>query len=155
MAGTHFLIGIGIQIGKIGSKKGPEFGIPPEFPEFRSDFPTKVPKHFAYIQYGCWMQSEASCSLNHDITTTSLGLRLTPQNPKSAPHLHRHISVRANSYGHSHYFNVLKHFVYIQYGCGVLSEACCSLNHDITSSLRLRLRSTPPKKETNSPPAQA
>ena len=41
MAGTHFLIGIGNQIGKIGSKKGPEFGIPPEFPEFRSDFPTK------------------------------------------------------------------------------------------------------------------
>jgi len=43
MAGTHFLIGIGNQIGKIGSKKGPEFGIPPEFPEFRSDFPTKLP----------------------------------------------------------------------------------------------------------------
>ncbi len=42
MAGTHFLIRIGNQIGKIGSKKGPEFGIPPEFAEFRSDFPTKV-----------------------------------------------------------------------------------------------------------------
>ncbi len=42
MVGTHFLIGIGNQIGKIGSKKGPEFGIPREFPEFRSDFPTKL-----------------------------------------------------------------------------------------------------------------
>ena len=28
MAGTHFSIGIGNQIGKIGSKKGPESGIP-------------------------------------------------------------------------------------------------------------------------------
>ena len=42
MAGTHFLIGIGNQNGKIGSKKGPEFGIPAELPEFRSDFPTKA-----------------------------------------------------------------------------------------------------------------
>ncbi len=42
MAGTHFLIGIRNQNGKIGSKKGPEFGIPLEFAEFRSDFPTKM-----------------------------------------------------------------------------------------------------------------
>jgi hypothetical protein len=28
MAGTHFLMGIGNQNGKIGSKKGPESGIP-------------------------------------------------------------------------------------------------------------------------------
>ncbi len=45
MAGTHFLIGIGNQNGKIGSKKGPEFGIPAELPGFRSDFPTKKLPH--------------------------------------------------------------------------------------------------------------
>ena len=56
----------------------------------------KVPKHFAYIQSGCGIQSEASCSLNHDITT-SLGLRSSPKKTKSAPHLHRLISVRVNS----------------------------------------------------------
>jgi hypothetical protein len=33
-----------------------------------------VPKHFVYIQYGCGMQSEASCSLNHDITTLGAAL---------------------------------------------------------------------------------
>ncbi len=35
MAGTHIPIGIGKQIGKMGSKKGPESGIP-------LDFPTKI-----------------------------------------------------------------------------------------------------------------
>ena len=85
----------------------------------------KVPKHFAYIQYGCGIQSEASCRLNHDITTTtSLRLRCTPSNPKSAPHLHRPNSVRVDSYAHSHHPKLPKHCVYIQYGCGMQSGAC-------------------------------
>jgi hypothetical protein len=42
MAGTHFLIGIGNQNGKIGSKKGPESGIPRNSGGIPADFPTKV-----------------------------------------------------------------------------------------------------------------
>ncbi len=42
MAGTHFPIGIGNQIGKIGSKKGPESGILRNSVVFRPEFPTKV-----------------------------------------------------------------------------------------------------------------
>ncbi len=41
MAGTHFLIGIGNQIGKIGSKKGPESGIPAEFRRISGGFPNQ------------------------------------------------------------------------------------------------------------------
>ena len=37
----------------------------------------KMLKHIVYIQYGFGMQSEASCSLNHD-TTTSFRLSHTP-----------------------------------------------------------------------------
>ncbi len=40
MAGTHFLIGIGNQNGKIGSKKGPESGIPRNSGGIPADFPT-------------------------------------------------------------------------------------------------------------------
>ncbi len=32
---------------------------------------------------------------------------------------------------------VLKHFAYIQYGCGMPSMGVCSLNHDTTTSYRL------------------
>ena len=106
-------------------------------------------KHFVYIQYGCGMQSEAFCSLNHDFTT-SLRLRFTPQKTKSAPHLHRDNSVRVDPYAHSHHLKIPKHFVYIQYECGIQSEACCtSLNHDITTSLWLW--STPPPQKKTTP----
>ena len=108
----------------------------------------KVPKHFAYIQYGCGIQSEACCSLDHDITT-SLGLRSTPKKTRSAPHLHRDISVRVDPYAHSHHIKVPKHFAYIQYGCGVQSKACCSLNHDITTSLGLRSTLKSPKSTSS------
>jgi hypothetical protein len=88
----------------------------------------KVPKHFVHIQYGCGVQSEASCSLNHDITT-SLGLRSTLLKDQTfAPHLPRCKSVRVDPYGHSHHTKLPTHFVYIQYGCPMQSEASSSLN---------------------------
>ncbi len=34
---------------------------------------------------------------------------------------------------------VLKHFIYIQYGCGMQSAVVYSLNHDPTTSFGLRL----------------
>ena len=56
-------------------------------------------------------------------------------------------------YDRSHHINEPKHFVYIQHGCGMQSEASCSLNHDITTSLGLR--STQKKHKIRPPPAQA
>jgi hypothetical protein len=163
----------------------------------------KVPQHFVYIQYGCGIQSEASCSLYHYITTlhgltglppkpkihprpaeayhskggpirpstayqgraktlctydrcgmhseaccslnnditTSHGLRSTPKTPKSTCDLQRGIMVRVVPYAHTQHIKVPRHFVYIQYGFGIQSEACCSLNNYITTSHGLR--STP------------
>ena len=48
--------------------------------------------------------------------------------------LHRGNSVRAHPYAHPQHINVIKHFVYI---CGMDSKWVWSLNHDITTSLRL------------------
>ncbi len=99
----------------------------------------KVLKDFFYISYGCEMISTGGWSLNHDITT-SLRLRSAPISQKSTPILHRH-SVRMYPYAHSKHIKVLKHFLYIQYRCGMHSMGGLSLNHDITTSLKLR--STP------------
>ena len=40
-------------------------------------------------------------------------------------------------YAHPQHLKLLKHFVYIQYGCGMQSMGVCSLNHDTTTSYRL------------------
>jgi len=41
-------------------------------------------------------------------------------------------------HAHSQHIKVFKHFVYIQYGCGMPSTlGVCSLNHDTTTSYRL------------------
>ncbi len=90
-------------------------------------------KHFAYIQYVCGIPSEASCGLNHD-TPASFGFGHTPIFQNLAPTPHRYYSVRVNPHAHSQHIKVLKHIVYIQYGCGMQSEASCSLNHDTPAS---------------------
>ena len=57
----------------------------------------------------------------------------TPIFLKSSPNLHRHSRVlRAHTYAHPQHIKVLKHFVYIWYGCGMQSEADCSLNNETT-----------------------
>jgi len=95
------------------------------------------------------MHSKQVWSLNHEITTS---LKLCPNpNPiflNSTPDLPRHNSVRADPYAHPQHIKVLKHFVYIWHGCGMDSKWVWSLNHEITTSLRLRptpifLNSTP------------
>ena len=45
-----------------------------------------------------------------------------PNFPKILPHLHRHHSVRVHPYAHPWLTKVLKHFVYIWYGCGMDSK---------------------------------
>jgi len=95
----------------------------------------KVLKHCLYTWYGCGMQSTGVWSINHDITT-SLGLSPAPIFHKSTPDLHRRNSVRVYPYAHPQHIKVLKHFVYIQYGCGMQSMGVWSLNHhDIATCL--------------------
>jgi hypothetical protein len=98
----------------------------------------KVLKHFIYIQYGCGMQSVGVYCLNHD-TTTSFGLCFTPIFQNLAPTVHRYNSVRVHPVGYPQHMKVLKHFIHIQYGCGIQSVGVYSLNHDTTSSLGLHL----------------
>jgi len=100
------------------------------------------------------MHSKQVWSLNHDITT-SLGLGLSSIFLKSTPDLHRRNSVRAHPYAHPQQIKVLKHCVYIWHGCGMDSKWVWSLNHDITTSLRLCptpifLNSTPDLHRRNS-----
>ncbi len=60
-----------------------------------------------------------------------------PNYPKIHPHLHKYSSVRVHPYLHPQHIKVLNHFVYIWYGCGMPSEAVCSLNHDTTTTFGL------------------
>jgi hypothetical protein len=62
-----------------------------------------------------------------------------PNFPKFGPHLHRYNSVRVHPYAHPKHMKVLKHFLYIQYICGMQSVAVDSLNHDTTMSFGLHL----------------
>jgi hypothetical protein len=101
--------------------------------------------------HAIWMwdiQTEDCCSLNNFITL-SHGLRSTPKTPKSTPDLQRGITVRMAPYAHTQHIKVPKHFVYIQYGCGIQSEACCSLNHDRTTSHGLSSTPIIPKSTPN------
>jgi hypothetical protein len=74
-------------------------------------------------------------------------LAIAPIFLKIYPHLYGHKSVRVHPYAHPQHLKVLKHFVYIQYGCGMQSMGVCSLNHDLTS-YRLSHTHIP----SNSPP---
>jgi hypothetical protein len=84
-----------------------------------------------------WMWDAVSVtvfSLTHD-NPTSFGFRHTPIFQKLAPsYLHMYYSVRVNPYAHLQHIKVLKHIVCILYGCGLQSEASCSINNDTTSS---------------------
>ena len=115
----------------------------------------KVLKHCVYIWHGCGMLSKRVWSLNHDFTTSLGGLGLSSIFLKSTPALHKRNSVRVHPYVHPQHINVLKHFVHTWHGCGMHSKRVWSLNHDITTSLRLRptpffLNSTPDLHRHNS-----
>jgi len=96
----------------------------------------KVLKHFLYIQYGCGMQSIGVCSLYHD-TATSYRLGHTPFSHKSPPTCICNTAIMMHPYAHPQHLKVLKHFLCIQYGCGMQSMGVWSLNHDTTTSYRL------------------
>jgi hypothetical protein len=96
----------------------------------------KVLKLFAYTQYECGMQSIGVWSLNHD-TATSYRLGHTPFPQKSPPTCTCNTAIRMHPYAHLQHLKMLKHFLYIQYECGMPSVGVCSLNHDTTISYRL------------------
>ncbi len=77
-------------------------------------------------------QKESCCGLNFDITT-SHQLGSTPKTPKFTTDLQRRITVTPYA-SYKQHTKVPKHFVYIQYGCGIQSEDCCSLSFDIMTS---------------------
>ncbi len=82
------------------------------------------------------MQFARLWSLNNDITT-SIGLPHALNFPKPHPHLHQQNSIRVHPYAPPQHIKVLKHFVYICYGCGMQFARLWSLNHDLTTSIGL------------------
>ncbi len=92
-------------------------------------------------------------------STMTLQHRLCSGLPANIPKIHpwpdlqRRITVRVDPYAHTHTqhikVKVTKHFVYIQYGCGMQSEASWSLSNDIIKSFGLR--STPKTPESSTP----
>ena len=64
-----------------------------------------------------------------------------PNFPKFGPHLHRYNSETVHPYAHSQHMKVLKHFMHIEYGCGMKSVVVYSLNHDTRTSFGHRLTS--------------
>ncbi len=84
------------------------------------------------------MQSGGVYSLNND-NTMSFWLHLTPVFQNLPPPLHHHNCVRVHPNAIPQYMKVLKHFIYMYYGCVMQSGGVYSLNNDTTTSCLLRL----------------
>jgi hypothetical protein len=66
----------------------------------------------------------------------------------------KYYTVRVHSYAHSLHIKVLKHFVCIQYRCGMQSGAVFSVHHDSTASLGLTAHTCPHFPWNWHPPTQ-
>ncbi len=97
----------------------------------------KVLNLFIHIQYGCGMHSVVVYSLSHDIHNNVNWASPYPNFPKVSSHLQRYNSVMVHPYAHLQHMKLLKHFLYIQYRCGMQSTVVYSLNHDTTMSFGL------------------
>ena len=74
---------------------------------------------------------DVGCSLGPLAAST-----MTPQRHLAQPYpICTGVTVRLDPQAQPQHMNVLKHFMYIQYGCGMQTARVCSLNHDITLSL--------------------
>jgi len=98
----------------------------------------KVLKHFICMYYGCVMQSGVVYSLNND-TTTSFWLRLTPIFQNLPPPPAQYTCVRVHPNAIPQHMKVLKHFIYMDYGCVMQSGVVYSHNKVKTMSFQLRL----------------
>ena len=96
----------------------------------------EVLKHFIYIQCRCEMQSGVRYSpktRHYDI----IWAHHYPQFYKISPPPAWHKYVIMNPYAHPQHINMLQHFIYFQYECGMQSGVVICLIHDLTASLRL------------------
>ena len=62
-----------------------------------------------------------------------------PNFPKFAPPLYRYNCVRVHPNAFPQHMKVLKHFIYMYYGCVMQSGVVYSLNNDTTMSFSLHL----------------
>ncbi len=95
-------------------------------------------RHFPCIQYGCGKQSVVVYSLNNVIIHHFIAT-LTP-NYQNLGQLCQHNSVRrVHPYAYHQQVMLLKHFPFIQYGCGKQSVVIYSLNNVIMPSFHATL----------------
>ena len=72
----------------------------------------------------------------------NVGCGLTPLSLKAPPTCTCNTAIMIHPYTHPQHLKVLKHFVYIQYGCGMQSMEVFSLNHDTNTTTSHRLGHT-------------
>ena len=73
-------------------------------------------KHFLFIQYGCGEEVSGVVQPNH--VNTSLLHHTIPRLPNLGQLGQQCNSVRVHPYAYPQHTNMLKLFLYIQYGCG-------------------------------------
>jgi hypothetical protein len=85
-----------------------------------------------------WMCSNTSYTSNMDVgcslgplaaSTMTPQRHLAPRYPTCTG-----VTVRLDPQAQPQHMNVLKHFIYLQYGCWMQFGTSCSLNHDTTTS---------------------
>jgi hypothetical protein len=76
-----------------------------------------VPKHFLYIQYVCGKQPVGVYNINNVIMPSFHSSTLA-KIIKIGLQLCQCSSVRVHPYTYPQHMMLLKHFLYIQYGCG-------------------------------------
>jgi len=76
------------------------------------------------------MQSLVAYSLNHDTHNNNIWASPYPNFPKFSSHLRRYNSVMVHPHAHPQHMKLLKHFLYIQYGCEMQSAVAHGLNYD-------------------------
>ncbi len=86
------------------------------------------------MDVGCsqWGFSASTMTLQHHTGSAIPTLSL-----KSPPTCTCNTAIMMHPYAHPQHLKVLKHFVFIQYGCGMQSMGVFSLNHDTATSYRL------------------
>jgi hypothetical protein len=114
----------------------------------------KVPQHFVHIQYPIWICDPVRSLLwPHQWHYNVTWAQVHPQNPPATCRGVDH-RIRVAPYAHTQHIKAPQHFVYIQYGCGIQSEACCSLYHYINTTLH-GLTGLPPKPKIHPRSAEA
>jgi len=93
--------------------------------------------HNQYMDVGCsqWWFTASTIDTHNNVVWASP----YPNFPKFSSHLQRYNSVMVHPYAHPQHMKLLKHFIYIQYGCEMQSVVAHILNHDTTTSFRLNL----------------